>query len=178
MFLTKTNFYETWATQATQRATLRIKLHIPLIKLIKKDQVCYSAGPSTTNQNATQRIYIMDIKWLGNPYRHTVLKCNMKLYLKVIGMFMLYLPSSNCSYCSKCPVEGGSWYSSNCSTSTHDPNAKTKSSTYTYMQTRQKLRNSTTIHKNSKQNWSRTILRITTIAWTKRTPKTELEREN
>ena len=37
-----------------QRATPRIKLHIPLIKLIKKDQVCYSAAPSTTNQNATQ----------------------------------------------------------------------------------------------------------------------------
>ena len=56
-----------------KRATLRIKLHIPLIKLIKKDQVCYSAAPSTTNQNATQRIYIKDIMWLGNPYRHTVL---------------------------------------------------------------------------------------------------------
>ena len=28
------------------------------------------------------------------------------------------------------------------------------------------LRNSTKIHKNSKQNWSRTILRITMIAWT------------
>ena len=38
-------------------ATPRIKLHIPLIKLIKKDQVCYSAAPSTTNQNATQGIY-------------------------------------------------------------------------------------------------------------------------
>ena len=25
----------------------------------------YSAAPSTTNQNATQRIYIKDIKWLG-----------------------------------------------------------------------------------------------------------------
>jgi hypothetical protein len=32
---------------------------------IKKDQVCYSAAPSTTNQNATQGIYIKDIKWLG-----------------------------------------------------------------------------------------------------------------
>ena len=29
--------------------------------------------------------YIKDIKWLGNPYRHTVLKCSMKMYLKVIG---------------------------------------------------------------------------------------------
>ena len=57
----------------TQRATLRIKFHILLIKLIKKDQVCYSAEPSTTNQSATQRIYIKDIKWLGTPYRHTIL---------------------------------------------------------------------------------------------------------
>ena len=47
--------------------------------------MCYSATPSTTNQNATQRIYIKDIKWLGNPYRHTILKCSMKLYLKVMG---------------------------------------------------------------------------------------------
>ena len=47
--------------------------------------MCYSAAPSTTNQNATQRIYIKDIKWLGNPYRRTILKCSMKLYLKMIG---------------------------------------------------------------------------------------------
>ena len=48
--------------------------------------------------------------------------------------------------------------------------------TNTWPQTRQQhkhtskqrltLRNSTTIHKNSKQNWSRAILRVTTIAWT------------
>ena len=47
--------------------------------------MCYSVAPSTTNHNATQRIYIKDIKWLGNPYRHIVLKCSMKLYLKMIG---------------------------------------------------------------------------------------------
>ena len=47
--------------------------------------MCYSAAPSTTNQNATQGINIKDIKWLGNPYRHTILKCSMKVYLKVIG---------------------------------------------------------------------------------------------
>ena len=29
--------------------------------------------------------YIKDINWLGNPYRHTILKCSMKVYLKVIG---------------------------------------------------------------------------------------------
>ena len=50
-----------------------IKLHKNINNLIKKDHVCYSTAPSTTNQNATQRIYIKDIKWLGNPYRHTVL---------------------------------------------------------------------------------------------------------
>ena len=44
--------------------------------------MCYSAAPSTTNQNATQRIYIKDIKWLGNPYRHTVLNAVGKMYLK------------------------------------------------------------------------------------------------
>ena len=54
--------------------------------------------------------------------------------------FMLYLPSSNCSYCSKCPVEGGSWYSSDCSMSTHDRNSKTKSSTYMYMQIKAKAK--------------------------------------
>ena len=47
--------------------------------------MCYSAAPSTTNQNATQRICIKGIKWLGNPYRHTVLKCSMKFVIKVIG---------------------------------------------------------------------------------------------
>ena len=70
MFLTKTNLTR---REPLKRATLRINLHIPLIKLNKKDQVCYSAAPSITNQNATQRIYIKDIKWLGNPYRHTEL---------------------------------------------------------------------------------------------------------
>ena len=45
--------------------------HIPIM--------CYSAAPSTNNQNATQGIYIKDIKWLGNPYRHTVLKMDQRL---------------------------------------------------------------------------------------------------
>ena len=47
-------------------------------------------------------------------------------------MFMLYLPSSqfSCCCCSKVS-EDSSWYSSGGSTSTHDRNAKTKSSTYT-----------------------------------------------
>ena len=80
MFLTKHILTRHEPLKPTQRATLRIKLHIPLIKLIKKEPLCVIAQqPSTTNQNATQRMYIMDIKWLGNPYRRTVLKCSMKL---------------------------------------------------------------------------------------------------
>src|SRR6185369_1324007 len=83
MFLTKPILTR---REPLKRATLRIKLHIPLIKLIKKDQVCYSAVPSTTTKMQPQGyIYIKDIKWLGNPYRHTILKCSMKMYLKVVG---------------------------------------------------------------------------------------------
>jgi hypothetical protein len=53
---------------------------------------------------------------------------------------MLYLPFSKFScYCSK-GTEAGSWYSSGGSTSTHDRNAKTWSSTYTYMQTKEKAK--------------------------------------
>src|SRR6185369_7240490 len=40
-----------------KRATPRIKLHIPLIKLIKKNQVCYSTATYHNYQNATQGIY-------------------------------------------------------------------------------------------------------------------------
>ena len=41
------------------------------------------------------KAYIKDIKWLGSPYRHTVLKCSMKLYLKVIGCsFYTCLPQT------------------------------------------------------------------------------------
>ena len=37
-----------------QRVGSRIKLPKNIYKLIKKDQVCYGAAPSTTNQNANQ----------------------------------------------------------------------------------------------------------------------------
>jgi hypothetical protein len=36
---------------------------------------------------------------------------------------------------------------------------------------------STTLHKNSTQNYARTILRITTITWAQESPTTELRRE-
>ena len=39
-------------------------------------------GVKNTTDEATQ---YEDIKWLGNPYRYIILKCSMKVYLKVIG---------------------------------------------------------------------------------------------
>ena len=79
----------------TQRATLRIKSHKPLIKLIKKDQVCYSEAPSTTNQNDTQGTYIKDIKWLGKSLYAYNIKIQYEIVFKGDRMFMLYLPSCN-----------------------------------------------------------------------------------
>ena len=55
MFLTKPILMR---REPLKRATLGIKLHIPLIKLIKKDQVCYSVAPSTTNQKMQPKGYI------------------------------------------------------------------------------------------------------------------------
>jgi hypothetical protein len=61
---------------------------------------------------------------------------------------MLYLPSSKFSYCcSKASEDGGSWYSSKGSASTHDRNAQNMvQHTHTCKQG-EKIRNSTTLHK-------------------------------
>ena len=95
--------------------------------------MCYSAAPSTTNQDATQRIYIYikDIKWLGKSLQAYSIKMQYEDVFKSDRWCLCYtcLPQS-------APAEGGSWYSSEGSTSTHDRNAKTRSSTYTYMQTK------------------------------------------
>ena len=47
--------------------------------------MCYSAAPSTTNQNATQRIYIKDIKWLGKSLYAYSIKMQYEIVIKVIG---------------------------------------------------------------------------------------------
>ena len=47
--------------------------------------MCYSAAPSTTNQNATQRIYIKDIKWLGKSLQAYNIKMQYEIVIKVIG---------------------------------------------------------------------------------------------
>ena len=127
--------------------------------------MCYSAAPSTTNQNATQRIYIKDIKWLGNPYRHAVLKCSMKMYLKVIGC--------SCYTCLPRTAPAAAQTAQKTAalgTGTGAPPVAQRLLTNTWPRTRQQhkhtckqrltLRNSTTIHENSKQNYARTILRV------------------
>ena len=53
---------------------------------------------------------------------------------------MLYLPYSKFSCCSNCSEDvgcSGYWYSFEGSMSTHNRNAKTRSDTYTYMQTKE-----------------------------------------
>src|SRR6185295_8017253 len=133
--------------------------------------MCYSTAPSTTNQNATQRIYIKDIKWLGNPYRHTVLKCSMKMYLKVIGC--------SCYTCLPRTAPAAAQTGRKTAapgTGTGAPLVAQRLLTITWPKIRhninihannsKKLRNSTSIYENSKQNYARTILRATTIAWT------------
>jgi len=132
--------------------------------------MCYSAAPSTTNQNATQRIYIKDMKWLGNPYRHTVLKCSMKLYLKVIGC--------SCYTCLPRTAPAAAQTGRKTAapgTGTGAPPVAQRLLTNTWPKTRRQhkdickqrltLRNSTTIHENSTLNYSKTVLRVTTIAW-------------
>ena len=91
MFLEKQILTRREPLKPTQRATLRIKLHIPLIKLIKKDHVCYSAAPSTTNQHATQGIYIKDIKWLGQSLKAYSIKMQYENVFKVIGVVHVIL---------------------------------------------------------------------------------------
>ena len=44
--------------------------------------MCYSAAPSTTNQNATQRIYIKDIKWLGKSLQAYIIKMQYEIVIK------------------------------------------------------------------------------------------------
>ena len=76
--------------------------------------------------------------WLGNPYRHTVLKCRMKMYLKVIGVVHVILAFLKLFLLLK--VSCGSWllvllrlinvYSRS--------QRQNMSSIYTYMQTKAK----------------------------------------
>ena len=44
--------------------------------------MCYSAAPSTTKKNATQRIYIKDIKWLGKSLQAYSIKMQYEIVIK------------------------------------------------------------------------------------------------
>ena len=44
--------------------------------------MCYSVAPSTTNQNATQGIYIKDIKWLGKSLEAYNIKMQYEIIFK------------------------------------------------------------------------------------------------
>ena len=95
----------------------------------------------------------------------------MKLYLKVIGCSCYtFLPRTAQAAAQTAPKMAAP------GTSTGAPQMDQRLLTNTWPKIRQQhkhtckqrltLRNSTTIHKNSKQNQARTILRISTIAWT------------
>ena len=53
--------------------------------------MCYSAAPSTTYQNATRRIYIKDIKWLGKSLYVYNIKMQYENVFKVIGVVHIIL---------------------------------------------------------------------------------------
>ena len=95
----------------------------------------------------------------------------MKLHLKVIG-FSCYtcLPRTVPAAQTAQKMAPGT------GTGTGAPPVAQRLLTNTWPRTRQQhkhtfkqrltLRNSTTIHENSKQNYARTIIRVTTIVWT------------
>ena len=95
----------------------------------------------------------------------------MKLYLKVIGC--------SCYTCLPRTAPAAAQTGQKMATpgtGTGAPPVAQRLLTNTWPRTRQQhkhtfkqrltLRNSTTIHENSKQNYARTIIRVTTIVWT------------
>ena len=119
--------------------------------------MCYSAGPSTTNQNATQRKYIKGIKWLGKSLQAYSIKMQYENVFKVIGC--------SCYTClpRTAPAAAQTGQKAAALGTGTDASpvvqrlltiATPKTSpahTHTCKQ-EQTLRNSTTIQKNSKQN--------------------------
>ena len=92
--------------------------------------------------------------WLGNPYRHTVLKCSMNMYLKVIGgSCYTYLPQTAPAARSvpRWVAPGTPPTAQRLLTIAMPKQSPAHTHTCKQKQ-KQKLRNSTTIHKNSKQN--------------------------
>ena len=101
---------------------------------------------------------------------HTVLKCSMKMYLKVIGC--------SCYTCLPRTAPAAAQSAQKTAapgTGTEAPQMDQRLLTNTWPKqcttisiqanSNKKLKNSTSIHKNSALNYSNTVLRITTIAW-------------
>ena len=122
---------------------------------------------STTYQNATQGIYITDIKWLGRSLWAYSIKMQYEIVFKSDRWCSCYtcLPQS-VPAAQSVPrrMAPGTHPTAQCLLKIAMPK-QSPAHTHTCKQM-QKIRNGTTIHKNSKQNRSRTILRVTTIAWT------------
>ena len=129
--------------------------------------MCYSAAPSTTNQNATQGIY-KGYKVARKSLQAYSIKMQYEIVLKVIGC--------SCYTClpRTAPVVAQIGRKTAApGTSTGAPQMDQRLLTNTWPKTRQQhkhtckqrltLRNSTIIHKNSEQNYARTILRVTTM---------------
>ena len=128
--------------------------------------------PSTTNQNATQGIYIYKvIKWLGKSLQAYSIKIQYENVFKSDGCCSCYtcLPQTTPAAAQtdlKMVALG---------TGTGAPQMDQRLLTNTWPKqrttisiqanTNKKLRNSTSIHKNSTLNYSNTVLRVTTIAW-------------
>ena len=115
----------------------------------------YSAAPSTTNQNATQGIYIKDIKWLGK----SLLAYNIKMQHEIV------FKGDRCCSCYTCLPQTAPGAAQTDlkmdapGNGSESPLVAQRLLTNTWPEARQQykytckqektLRNSTTIHKNS-----------------------------
>jgi hypothetical protein len=86
---------------------------------------------------------------------------------------MLYLPPSNSpGYCSNCSEDGGFWYCSGGSTSTHDRNSNIWSTHAHTCKQGQKIRNNTTLH----QTVHKTMIKLFYALQRSREHKNQLKR--
>ena len=116
--------------------------------------MCYSAAPSTTNQNATQRIYIKDIQWLGKSLQAYSIKMQYEIVILGDRWCSCYtcLPQSSPAAQTALKTVAAPGTSTppkdQCLLTIAMPKTN-PAHTHTCKQ-EQTLRNSTTIHKNNK----------------------------
>jgi hypothetical protein len=111
------------------------------------------------------KVFIIRIRWLGSPYRQTELKCNMKLYLKVIGCSCYTcLPQSSPAAAQAALQKGAPGTRPKAQRLLKIATPNMVQHIHIHANNGQKIRNSTTLHKNSTKNYDRTVLHVTTIA--------------